>query len=254
MVMTRGGTHPAQDRTRWGAPRSRKDRFVSPEVAPPPSLVSVQVGTPRDYLWLGRPLRSSIVKDPVSGPVAVGTTHLEGDVQADPSQHGGPDKAAYAYAVEDLDWWATNLGRAMPPGMCGENLTTRGLDLREATIGERWRIGTAVLQVTEPRTPCWKLGMRMGDKHFPRAFTQARRTGVLLRVLQTGHVQKGDAIEVDGVPEHGVRAADVTSMYLGDDVDVPRVLAASELAAHWHKWAAHRTIWHLDEERKRGET
>ncbi len=213
---------------------------------------SVNVGRPREASWAGIG-RTAIDKERVTGRVAVGPLGLVGDEVADTRHHGGPDKAVYAYAAEDLDWWAHRLGRAMPPGMCGENLTTRGLDLREATIGERWRIGTAVLQVTEPRTPCWKLGMRMGDKHFPRVFTQARRTGVLLRVLQTGHLQEGDAIEVGGVPEHGVRAADVTAMYLGDDVDVPRVLAAPELAAHWHQWAAHRTVWHLDDERKRGE-
>jgi len=226
---------------------------MAPHVASHPSLVSVQVGTPQDFVWLGRPLRSSIVKDPVRGSVAVTSTHLEGDEQSDPAQHGGPDKAVYAYAVEDLDWWAHQLGRAMPPGMCGENLTTRGLDLREATIGEQWRVGTAVLQVTEPRTPCWKLGMRMGDKLFPRAFAQARRPGVLLRVLQTGHLQAGHSIEVVGVPAHGIRAADVTALYLGDDLDAAHVLAAPELAAHWQGWAPHRTIWHLDEERKRGE-
>ena len=218
----------------------------------PVRLVSVQVGRPRDYVWLGRQLRSGIDKHPVSGPVAVGATGLEGDEQADPQHHGGPDKAVYAYASEDLHWWSTELGRGLGPGAFGENLTTRGLDLCTAVIGEQWQVGTAVLQVSEPRTPCWKLGMRMGDASFPRAFARARRPGVLLRVLRAGRLQVDDRVQVSRVPGHGVTAGDVAAMYYGDRVDAGRILAAPELAAHWREWAAHRTVWHLADERERG--
>ncbi|MBA3524586.1 MAG: MOSC domain-containing protein [Geodermatophilaceae bacterium] len=219
--------------------------------APPARLVSVQVGRPRDYVWLGRDLRSSIDKHPVTGPVNVLGTHLEGDEQADPNQHGGPDKAVYAYATEDLDWWSTRLGRHLDAGALGENLTTTGLRLDRSVIGEQWHVGTAVLQVSEPRTPCWKLGMRMGDASFPRAFAKARRPGVLLRVIREGALEAGDLVEVGAVPAHGVRAGEVSAMYYGDAVDVARILAAPELADHWRDWAAHRTIWHIDEELKR---
>lgn len=214
-----------------------------------PEIVSVQVGLPRDYVWLGRELRSSIDKHPVSGPIAVLPRHLEGDEQADPHNHGGPDKAVYAYATEDLEWWSDALGRSLSPATFGENLTTRGLELRTAVIGEQWHVGTAILQVTEPRTPCWKLGMRMGDASFPRAFARARRPGVLLRVLREGRLQAGDRIEVGARPNHGVTAGDVTAMYYGEHADATRVLGAPELASHWREWAAHRTIWHLANER-----
>lgn len=250
---TAGGRTPPGS-TPGGRPGTSRKSAMTPPAAPPARLVSVQVGGPRDYVWLGRTLRSSIDKHPVSGPVAVLATHLDGDEQADGNQHGGPDKAVYAYATEDLDWWSTRLGRHLDAGAFGENLTTRGLRLDEAVIGEQWQVGGAVLQVSEPRTPCWKLGMRMGDASFPRAFARARRPGVLLRVLGEGALEAGDAIEVGAVPAHGVRAADVSAMYYGDAVDVARILVAPELADHWREWAAHRTVWHLDEELKRQNT
>ena len=136
-------------------------------------IVSVQVGRARDYEWLGRRLRSSIDKRPVAGRVRVLATRLDGDEQADPEHHGGHDKAVYAYASEDLRWWAQELDRpGLDPGAFGENLTTTGIDLRDVVIGEQWRVGSALLQVSEPRTPCWKLGMRMQDPRFPRAFAE----------------------------------------------------------------------------------
>lgn len=212
---------------------------------------SVQVGRPQDCVWLGRPMSTSIVKHEVRGPVAVHLTHLDGDEQSDPRQHGGPDKAVYAYAAEDVAWWSAVLGRDLGVAAFGQNLTTTGLRLADALIGERWHVGTAVLQVTEPRTPCWKLGMLLGDPSFPRAFARARRSGVLLRVLREGHLQAGDAIEVDDAPGHGVTAAEVLRMYYGEPVDMFRVLAVPELAGHWRAWAAHRTVWHDDEDRRR---
>lgn len=187
----------------------------------------------------------------MTGQVAVRATHLEGDEQADPAQHGGPDKAVYAYAWQDLQWWSAQLGWPVPPGSMGENLTVEGLDLCGAVIGQRWRIGTALLQVSEPRTPCWKLGMRMGDAAFPRAFAKAGRPGVLLRVLRQGSLQVGDPVSVEHSPAHGITAGEVFAVYMGRSRDLEKVLSAPELAAHWHRWAQHRTVWHLDEERKR---
>jgi MOSC domain-containing protein YiiM len=211
----------------------------------------VQVGRAEDIEWLGRTMRTSIRKSPVVGSVEVLDHGLAGDEQADPAQHGGADKAIYAYAAEDYAWWGARLGRSVAHATFGENLTVTGLDLTNAVIGERWRVGTALLEVTEPRTPCWKVGMAMGDQLFPRAFCAARRPGVLLRVLQRGRLSAGDPVLVEDVPDHPVTAAMVFAMYLGDPVDVAAVLAAPALAAHWQEWVGHRTLWHLDEERKR---
>lgn len=214
-------------------------------------IVSVQVGRARDYEWLGRRLRSSIDKRPVAGRVRVLATRLDGDEQADPEHHGGHDKAVYAYASEDLQWWAQELDRpGLDPGAFGENLTTTGIDLRDAVIGEQWRVGSALLQVSEPRTPCWKLGMRMQDPRFPRAFARARRPGVLLRVLEQGEVWAGAPVTVTHTPEHAITAAEVFALYVGERQDADRVLSAPELAAHWQQWAGHRTVWHLKDERE----
>lgn len=196
-------------------------------------------------------MSTSIRKTAVPGPVEVLTTGLAGDRQADPAQHGGPDKAVYAYAAEDLEWWSGVLRRPVPPASFGENLTTVGLDLTTAVIGEQWHVGSAVLEVSEPRTPCWKLGMTMTDRHFPRAFAKARRPGVLLRVLRAGHLDAGDEVLLGRRPSHGVTAAEVFGMYLGDRGLTSRVLGAPELAEHWRAWVQHRTVWHLDEERMR---
>lgn len=221
-----------------------------PLPARPASLLSVQVGRPQTYEWLGRTLVTSIFKESVSGPVRVRAHNLEGDDQADRKSHGGADKAVYAYAREDHDWWESELGRPMPAGFFGENLTTVGLDLTHAVIGETWRVGTAVLQVTEPRTPCWKLGLRSGDPGFPRRAARSRRPGVLLRVLQVGVLQAGDPVRVTARPAHGVTAAAINRIYYGEDRDLAPIYDTPELAAHWRSWADHRTIWHEDDERK----
>lgn len=217
-------------------------------LSPPASIVSVQVGRPRTHQWLGRTLTTSIAKEPVAGRIRVLPDCLEGDEQADPRQHGGVDKAVYAYAAEDYAWWEDRFGQPIRGGTFGDNLTVAGLDLTHAVIGERWSVGTAVLEVSEPRTPCWKLGMQMGDSAFPRVFAKARRPGVLLRVVACGTVAAGDALTVVHRPGHGVTAADVNAMYYRDPVDVAHVLAAPQLAAHWREWIGHRTVWHLNEE------
>jgi MOSC domain-containing protein YiiM len=212
-------------------------------------VLAVQVGGPQTYRWLGREIVTSIVKHPVAGPVRVRQHNLEGDDQSDRNSHGGADKAVYAYAREDEDWWESELGSPQQNGLFGENLTTSGLDLTNAVIGQTWRVGTAVLQVTEPRTPCWKLGFKLGDPGFPRRAAASRRPGVLLRILQEGVLQAGDPITLDPPPAHGVTAADINRVYYGDVRDLAAIYAAPELAAHWRTWADHRTIWHEEDER-----
>jgi MOSC domain-containing protein YiiM len=199
---------------------------------------------------LGRDLVSSIFKEPVTGPVAVLSDHLDGDEQSDRKSHGGADKAVYAYAREDEDWWESELGRTVPDGLFGENLTTVGLDLTHAVIGQTWQVGTAVLQVTEPRTPCWKLGLRTQDPGFPRRAAKSRRPGVLLRVLTEGQLQAGDRVLLGPPPTHGVTAAAINRIYYGEERDLAPIFDTPELAAHWRTWAAHRTVWHEEDERR----
>jgi MOSC domain-containing protein YiiM len=162
-----------------------------------PAVVSVNVGLPRTVTWRDHEVTSAIWKEPVAGPVRVEGVNLAGDDQADRRVHGGPDKAVYAYAVEDYAWWADTFGRPFPPGSFGENLTTAGLDLTGALIGDRWRVGTAVLEVAQPREPCFKLGIRMGDDQFPGRFEAAARPGAYLRIVEPGAIAAGDAVLVD---------------------------------------------------------
>lgn len=153
---------------------------------------------------------TGIDKRPVPGLVEVGETGLEGDRQVDTVNHGGPDRAVYAYAGEDLDWWAGQLDRPLAPGLFGENLTLDGIDVTGAVIGERWQIGPAglLLEVRMPRTPCYKFTHRMGEKRWLRRFTEAGRPGAYLRVLATGAIAEGDEATVVHRPAHGVTIGD----------------------------------------------
>ncbi|UGS37537.1 MOSC domain-containing protein [Capillimicrobium parvum] len=193
-------------------------------------LRSVNVGGPTTIgTRRGRPVGSGIVKAPVDGRVRVEGVNLAGDVQVDRRVHGGPDKAVYAYAGEDRAWWAGELGREMPPGMFGENLSTEGVDCTGAVIGERWRIGSVLLEVCQPRLPCFKLGLRFGDPQMLRRFAQASRPGAYLRILEEGELGAGDAVEVLDRPEHGVTVATVSDALLLDPALRPRAAQAPEL-------------------------
>jgi MOSC domain-containing protein YiiM len=175
---------------------------------------------------------SSIFKDPVQGRVRAEGINLEGDKQADMRVHGGADKAVYAYASEDIAWWAQQLGRPeLAPGWFGENLTTEGLDVTNAVVGERWRIGDAEFQVAQPRLPCFKLGIRFGEPRMVRAFARASRPGAYLRILVAGSVGAGDAIEVLHRPAHGVTVELVSRAFLLDPALQPQAAKAPELAA-----------------------
>ena len=163
--------------------------------------------------------------------------NLDGDGQADRKAHGGPDKALYAYAAEDERWWSAQLGVEVGPAGFGENLTTIGLDLNGAVVGERWQVGSALLQVTQPRIPCYKLGIRLGDDRFPERFAAARRHGVYLRIVREGALQAGDGIEVVERPAHGFGAVDVANIYYGDHRRAAELLGVAELPPSWHTWA-----------------
>jgi MOSC domain-containing protein YiiM len=159
-------------------------------------LVSVSVGTPRTVEYQGRTVATGIFKQPVSGPVRVGVTNLAGDGQADLRVHGGPDKAVYAYPVEHYAFWTAALERSnLPFGFFGENLTIDGVNEDDVWIGDTLRVGSVMLQVSQPRSPCFKLALRTGVEDFPRRCAASGRVGFYLRVLEEGEVSAGAAIE-----------------------------------------------------------
>ena len=196
-----------------------------------PKLVSVNVGTPQQLsVRRGRPMMSAIAKHPVDGRVRVEGVNVAGDAQADRRVHGGPDKAVYAYASEDIAWWEDVLGIDVPAGMFGENLTTEGVDVTNAVIGERWRIGTVELEVCQPRQPCSKLGLRFGNPKMVKRFAQASRPGAYLRIVTEGELGVGDAVEVLSRPDHGVTIAMVSDAVFKDRSLAARVLEAPQLS------------------------
>ena len=205
--------------------------------APDARVVSVNVGAPRVVRWRDRDVLTSIFKEPVAGRIAVQGINVAGDDQSDRSVHGGPDKAVYAYAQEDLDWWSDRLGAPLPPGTLGENITVAGVEVTEAVIGERWRVNDVVLEVCAPRTPCYKLGIRMGEDGFPRLFAAAGRPGAYLRILMAGTIAAGDALLVEHRPSHGVTIHTVADAYHRDHSRAAELLGAPELADNWHTWA-----------------
>jgi MOSC domain-containing protein YiiM len=167
-------------------------------------VVSVNVGRPKPLFTGRRVIESAIVKAPVEGPVAVRGVNLEGDDQADRSVHGGPDQAVYAYASEDIVFWSDVTGLDLGPGAFGENLTTAGIDVSGARIGERWRIGTVELRVTGPRIPCFKLEARIGVRGFQEQFLHAGRPGAYFAIVEEGELRAGDAVEIVHRPGHDV--------------------------------------------------
>ncbi|MFJ4108594.1 MOSC domain-containing protein [Oerskovia enterophila] len=172
---------------------------------------------------------TAIDKRPVEGPVRVRPLGLYADVQADRAHHGGEEQAVYAYSQEDADHWSGELGYEVTPGLFGENFRTRGVAASGALIGERWQVGSAVLEVTQPRTPCSTFARRLGEDRWVKRFTDANRTGAYLRVVTTGEVQAGDTVEVVFRPSHGVTIADwFGARVAGTSVEVSRRLLASE--------------------------
>lgn len=170
-------------------------------------LVSVNVGRAVPADWAGRLRRTAIDKRPASGRLQVGLSGLRADEQADAEHHGGRDKAVYAFGREDIDVWEGRLNRRLANGEFGENLTTRGLDVNAALIGERWRIGEVLLEVCSVRIPCRVFAAWLGERGWVRRFTDEGRPGPYLRVLEPGTLAAGDAVEVVHRPTHGLTAA-----------------------------------------------
>lgn len=204
------------------------------------TLLSVNVGRPQTRPGGRRFVRSAIWKAPVDRRVAVRGVNVDGDDQADRRVHGGPDKAVYAYAIEDTRWWEAELGRELGFGAFGENLTTEGVDVSGAVLGERWEVGSAVLEVSETRVPCFKLAFRMGDPQFQKQFILARRPGAYLRIVTEGEIGAGDEIRVVSTPGHGVTVRLMSEALLVDHALLPQLLAVPRLSDQWRHWIEER--------------
>ena len=201
------------------------------------TLISINVGLPREITHRGQAITTGIFKAPVAGPVRLGRLNLEGDGQADLRVHGGADKAVYVYPFEHYAFWAGELGRHdFSHGQFGENFTTTGLLEDGVCIGDVFEIGEARVQATQPRTPCFKLGIRMGEQGFPARFATANRTGFYLRVLEEGIVKAGDAIDL---VERAAGSMSVREVFHlrhvgGTRAEYERAARLSGLASSWH--------------------
>jgi MOSC domain-containing protein YiiM len=203
-------------------------------------VVSVNVSKPKDVVHDGAVVSTGIFKEPVKGRLWVRKLGIEGDGQADLTAHGGPDQAVYAYPVEHYAYWEEQLGRdPLPFGQFGENLSITGIDEASARVGDTLKIGTAVLQVTQPRLPCYKLGIRMGaGKTFPKRFQKSGRVGFYLRVMKEGELAAGDRIERVDVPD-SVTIAEFLKVYGSKRPSrraISRVLAAPGLSHAWRTY------------------
>ncbi|HEX6649184.1 MAG TPA: MOSC domain-containing protein [Pyrinomonadaceae bacterium] len=203
-------------------------------------IISLNVGLPRLVLRNGEPVSTGIFKEPVAGRVKLRTLNLDGDRQSDLSVHGGPEKAVYLYPSEHYVFWKGELpDMDLPWGVFGENFTTTGLLETEVHIGDKFRIGTAELMVTQPRMPCYKLGIRFGRADIIRRFLVSERTGFYFSVLKEGEVGAGDEFEVLEKNVAGVRVVDITRLYSSDKENVDlmrRAIATEGLPESWREY------------------
>jgi MOSC domain-containing protein YiiM len=207
-------------------------------------LISVNVGLPRIVVSNAEPVSTGIFKEPVAGRVMLRTLNLDGDRQADLSVHGGPSKAVYVYPSEHYDYWKRELPQMqLPWGMFGENFTSAGLLESELNIGDKFRVGSAVVMVTEPRMPCYKLGIKFGRADIVKRFLASERTGFYFAVLQEGGVGMGDPIELIEGSKDTLRVSDVTALYTHEKHNVGLLRRAIEVAAlpeSWRSYFQHR--------------
>jgi MOSC domain-containing protein YiiM len=210
-------------------------------------IVSVNTGLPRDVVWHGRNVTTGIFKEPVQGRVALRKLNLDGDRQADLSVHGGEFKAVYCYPLAHYDYWKTELlGRELPLGVFGENFTIDGLPEDSAHIGDRFSVGSAEAVVTQPRLPCYKLGVRFQADDMVKRFLASGRTGFYLAVLREGEVGAGDEITVTARDPNVVPVCEITRLYVAkryskDDVaSVERALRLKTLPESWKAYLRER--------------
>jgi MOSC domain-containing protein YiiM len=213
-------------------------------------LLSVNVGVPREIEWDGKIVRTSIFKESVTGPVRVATLNVDGDQQSDLAVHGGVDKAAYVYPSEHYPFWRREFpGMDLPWGIFGENFTTAGLREDGLYIGDRLRVGSAEFVVTQPRMPCFKLGIRFNRPDMVKRFLQSGRTGFYFAVLKEGEVAAGDSIELLKRDEHKIPVADIVNLYRGDAPNQKLLRRASELASLPNSWRDYfrKRLWNPDD-------
>ena len=209
----------------------------------------MNVGLPREVDWRGKRIRTSIFKAPVSGRVRVNNLNLEGDRQSDLSVHGGRDKAVYAYPSEHYAFWKGELPDAdLPWGAFGENLTTEGLSEDNVCVGDRVRCGSAEFVVTQPRMPCFKLGVRFERPDMVKRFQRSGRTGFYFAVLREGELAAGDPLELIGSNEDRVSIAEIVRLFAAGAADQEQLLRVSELSALPEGWREHfrARLWKPD--------
>jgi len=219
-------------------------------------LVSVNVSLPREVNANGKAVRTGIFKQPVDGRVQLRRLNLDGDAQGDLSVHGGPDKAVYAYSFNHYDYWTKKLGRHdLAPGQFGENFTAEEMTEEEIFLGDVFRIGEALVEVSQPRLPCFKLGLKMGDPKFPKQFLASGRLGFYLRVLEEGAVGTGDGISRVRTDPEGLtirELARLASEKKGNRELARRALGVPALAGSWREWLEERLAEPEDNENERG--
>ena len=206
-------------------------------------LVSVNTALPREVTWHGRGVTTSIYKQPVEGRVTLRKVNLDGDRQADLAVHGGESKAVYCYPIEHYDYWKKELpGRELPMGMFGENFTTDGFLEDAVHLGDQLSVGSARAVVTQPRLPCYKLGVRFQSDDMVKRFLSSGRTGFYLAVTREGEVGAGDEIKVIGQDPNAVPVSEITRLYVAksyDDDDVASVRRALQVAVLPEGWKAY---------------
>lgn len=201
---------------------------------------SVNVGLPRNVSFREEIVTTGIFKEPVKGPVKLRKLNLDGDKQADLTVHGGKDKAVYAYPMEHYDYWQRELpNTALPWGIFGENFTTEGLIEDSVNIGDRFHIGSAEVVATQPRMPCYKLGVRFGRMDIVRRFLASNRPGIYFKVLQEGEVEAGNSIELISKDENNITAKDIVRLYVKDNKDIESMQRALRVKALPIGWRYH---------------
>jgi MOSC domain-containing protein YiiM len=207
-------------------------------------ILSVNVGLPMEVTWQGKLVTTGIFKKPVNTPVMMRTLNLDGDRQADLTVHGGVDKAIYAYPSEHYGYWRAALpGVDLPWGMFGENFTTEGLLEEAIYIGDRFGIGETEVMVTEPRMPCYKLGIKFGRADIIKRFLASRRTGFYFAVIRQGRVVTGDAIKLIGQEQQDISVADITRLYAFEKNDLKglrRAIGVDSLPESWKGYFQHQ--------------